>query len=254
MLTISLAGRSALVTGGGRGIGRAIALAFAKAGANVAITYRRDREAAESTVRDAADLGVRANAYCGSVENWDDDARVVGEVLSDLGEVNILVNNAGVAPRGNLIADTDPAEFDRLMGIHALGPQYLCKLLLPQMRKSGRGDLVFMSSVATLDFPAGGGPYNIAKAAAEALAFTLSKEERAHGIRSHIVAPGLTATEMGARGARAVAGVADIHELDSRSPFGRVSEPADVANLVAWLVSGANAYVNGQRIYVHGGG
>lgn len=254
MLTVSLANRTALVTGGGRGIGRAITLAFAQAGADVAISYRRDQEAAEKTIRDAAGLGVQARAYHASVENWDDDERLAGQVLDDFGQVSILVNNAGVAPRGQLIADTDPVDVARLWGVHAQGPHFLCKLLLPQMRMAGRSDIVFISSVATLDFPVRGGPYNMAKAAAEALAFTLAKEERAHGIRAHVVAPGLTATEMGARGARATTGVADIHELDSRSPFGRVSEPEDVANLVAWLVSEANGYVNGQRVYVNGGG
>jgi 3-oxoacyl-[acyl-carrier protein] reductase len=179
---------------------------------------------------------------------------MANNVLSDFGQISILVNNAGVAPRGNAIADTDPAELSRLIGIHALGPQHLCKLLVPQMRKGPRGDVVVISSIATIDFPARGGPYNMAKAAAEALALTLSKEERAHGIRAHIVAPGLTATEMGARGARATAGIADIHELNVRSPFGRVSEPEDVASLVTWLVSDANPYVNGQKVYVNGGG
>src|ERR1700760_783383 len=148
-MKISLAGRTALVTGGGRGIGRSTALSFAKAGANVAISYRRDREAAAATVGELTASGVRAKAYPGSVENWDDDVALVEAVLADFGSIGILVNNAGIAPRGKVIADTEAAELNRLMGVHALGPTYLCKLLLPQMRKGGRGDLVFISSVAT---------------------------------------------------------------------------------------------------------
>lgn len=253
-MKISLAGRSALVTGGGRGIGRSIALSLAKAGADVAISYRRDREAAESTVRELTAAGVRAKAYSGSVENWDDNVALAEAVLADFGSIGILVNNAGIAPRGKVMADTEAAELTRLLGIHTLGPAYLCKLLLPQMRKATRGDIVFISSVATIDYPAHGGPYNMAKAAVEALAFTLAKEEREHGIRANIVAPGLTATEMGFRGARATQGISDLHELDSRSPFGRVSEPDDVASVVTWIVSDANPYANGQRIYVNGGG
>jgi NAD(P)-dependent dehydrogenase (short-subunit alcohol dehydrogenase family) len=220
----------------------------------VAINYRRDRESAEETVAGLVKLGVRAKAYPASVEKWEDDVRMVEEAIADFGSISILVNNAGLAPRGNIIAETDPVELATLMGVHALGPQYLCNLLIPQMRSCPRGDIVVISSVATIDYPARGGPYNMAKAAGEALALTVSKEEREHGIRAHIVAPGLTATEMGSRGARATTGVTDIHELASRSPFGRVSEPEDVAALVAWLVSDANAYVNGQKVYVNGGG
>jgi NAD(P)-dependent dehydrogenase (short-subunit alcohol dehydrogenase family) len=107
--------------------------------------------------------------------------------------------------------------------------------------------------VATRKFAANGAPYNIAKAAMEALALTLAKEERAHGIRTHIVSPTLTDTDMGRRLARA-RGSADIHALDAASPFGRVSVPEDVAAAVAFLVSDLNAYVNGQNIAVDGGG
>jgi 3-oxoacyl-[acyl-carrier protein] reductase len=111
-----------------------------------------------------------------------------------------------------------------------------------------------ISSVATLFHGANGAPYNMGKAAMEALALTLSKEERAHGIRTNIVAPSLTVTEMGQRLSRATSGVADIHELDARSPFGRVSTPEDVAAVVTFLVSSANPYVNGQKVNVNGGG
>jgi 3-oxoacyl-[acyl-carrier protein] reductase len=254
MMQISLAGRSALVSGGGRGIGRAVALSLASVGANVAISYRRDKDAAERTLRELKAMGVLAKAYAGSVETWEDDVALAKAVSDDFGPIGILVNNAGIAPRGKVIADTDRGELSQLMAIHALGPAYLCKLLLPEMRKQPRGDIIFISSVATIDYPAHGGPYNMAKSAMEALAFTLAKEERNHGIRANIVAPGLTATEMGSRGARATMGVSDIHELSGRSPFGRVSEPNDVASVVTWLVSDSNPYVNGQRIYVNGGG
>jgi 3-oxoacyl-[acyl-carrier protein] reductase len=88
----------------------------------------------------------------------------------------------------------------------------------------------------------------------EALALTLAKEEREHGIRTNIVAPALTVTEMGRRLTKATAGVDDIHQLDARSPFGRVSVPEDVAAAVVWLVSSANPYANGQKININGGG
>ena len=253
-MDIDLKGRVALVTGGGRGIGRAIALSLAQAGADVAVNYRRDAGAADEVVKEIEAMGRKAKAYQASVESFEEDQAMVADVLRDFGRISILVNNAGIASRGQSVADTDPAEMERVVRIHAFGPHYLSKLVIPSMRGEGRGDIVMISSVATLGMGARGGPYNMGKAAMEALALTLSKEERANGIRCNIVAPSLTVTEMGRRLSRATSGVADIHELDARSPFGRVSTPEDVAAAVTWLVSSANPYANGQKININGGG
>lgn len=253
-MNIDLSGRTALVTGASRGIGKAIALSLAEAGADIAVNYRRDTGAAEETVAEIQALGRKAKAYSASVENWDEDQAMVAEVLKDFGGIGILVNNAGIASRGQSVADTDPAEMERVVRVHAFGPHYLCKLVVPHMRKEGRGDIVMISSVATMGMAARGGPYNMGKAAMEALALTLAKEERDNGIRTNIVAPSLTVTEMGKRLSKATAGVDDIHQLDARSPFGRVSTPEDVAAAVTWLVSSANPYANGQKININGGG
>ena len=253
-MNIDLSGRVALVTGGGRGIGRAIALSLAEAGADVAVNYRRDAGAAEEVVKEIEGMGRKAKAYQASVENWDEDQKMVADVLADFGHVDILVNNAGIASRGQSVADTDPAEMERVVRVHAFGPHYLSKLVVPHMRGQGRGDIVMISSVATLGMGPRGAPYNMGKAAMEALALTLAKEEREHGIRTNIVAPSLTVTEMGKRLTRATTGIEDIHQLDARSPFGRVSTPEDVAAAVTWLVSSANPYANGQKININGGG
>jgi NAD(P)-dependent dehydrogenase (short-subunit alcohol dehydrogenase family) len=143
---------------------------------------------------------------------------------------------------------------ERVVRVHAFGPHYLSKLVIPHMRAEGRGDIIMISSVATMGMAGRGGPYNMGKAAMEALALTIAKEEREHGIRCNIVAPSLTVTEMGRRLSKAAMGVGDIHELDARSPFGRVSTPEDVAAAVTWLVSSANPYANGQKININGGG
>jgi NAD(P)-dependent dehydrogenase (short-subunit alcohol dehydrogenase family) len=253
-MQIDLSGRVALVTGGGRGIGKAIALSLAEAGADVAVNYRRDGEAAEAVVKEIEGIGRKAKAYQASVENWDEDQKMVADVLADFGKIDILVNNAGIASRGQSVVDTDPAEMERVVRVHAFGPHYLCKLVAPHMRGLGRGDIVMISSVATLGMGPRGAPYNMGKAAMEALALTLAKEEREHGIRTNIVAPSLTVTEMGKRLTRATTGIEDIHQLDARSPFGRVSTPEDVAAAVTWLVSSANPYANGQKININGGG
>jgi NAD(P)-dependent dehydrogenase (short-subunit alcohol dehydrogenase family) len=251
-MQVSLNGRTALVTGGSRGIGKAIALSLAEAGADVAINYRRDEAAANETVAEIRKLGRKAKAYSASVENWDEDVAMVADMIADFGSIGILVNNAGIASRGQSVADTDPAEMERVVRVHAFGPHYLCKLVLPHMRKEIRGDIIMISSVATKSMGPNGAPYNMGKAAMEALALTLAKEERQHGIRTNIVAPSLTVTEMGIRLTKARTG-GDIHKLDASSPFGRVSVPEDVAAAVTWLVSDANPYANGQKINIDGG-
>jgi 3-oxoacyl-[acyl-carrier protein] reductase len=253
-MDLNLKGRAALVTGGGRGIGRAIALSLAEAGADVAVNYRRDAEAAAETVKEIEAMGRKAKAYPASVENWDEDVAMAAEVVKDFPNLSILVNNAGIASRGQAVADTDPAEMERVVRVHAFGPHYLAKLLVPHLRTQGRADIIMISSVATLGMGARGAPYNMGKAAMEALALTLAKEEREHGIRTNIVAPSLTVTEMGRRLTRATTGIEDIHQLDARSPFGRVSTPEDVAAVVTFMVSGANPYANGQKININGGG
>ena len=253
-MEISLKGRVALVTGGSRGIGKAIALSLAAAGANVAINYRREEEAAQQTVAEIEKLGRKAKAYRAPVDDFEAVALMVEEVVHDFGSLSILINNAGIASRGQTVADTDPAELERVIRVHALAPHFLCGRALPHMRKQPRGDIIMISSVATLHHAANGGPYNMGKAAMEALALTLAKEERRHGIRTNIVAPSLTVTEMGIRLTKARTGGKDIHELDADSPFGRVSVPEDVAAAVTWLVADANPYANGQKINIDGGG
>lgn len=250
---MSLEGRVALVTGGSRGIGRAIALGLAQDGADVAVNYRRDDEAAAETVAAIQKLGRKAKAYAASVDSWDEDEAMVRQVVEDFGSIGILVNNAGIASRGNSVYDTDPAEMERVVRAHAFGPHYLSKLVLPYMRDQERGDIVMISSVATTRNGGNGAPYNMGKAAMEALAKTLAKEERANNIHVNIVAPGLVETEMGKRLARATRGVADIHELDKSMPFGHVCSPEEIADVVRFVVSDAARYVTGQRIEVDGG-
>ncbi|HEX6031198.1 MAG TPA: SDR family oxidoreductase [Tepidiformaceae bacterium] len=251
---MSLEGRVALVTGGGRGIGRAISMGLAEDGAAVAVNYRRDEDAAHEAVAAIEAAGGRAKAYHASVDSFEEDQAMVEAILKDFGHVDILVNNAGIASRGQSVADTDPAEMERVVRTHAFGPHYLSKLVLPSMREQPRGDIVMISSAATKNFAGNGAPYNMGKAAMEALALTLYKEERKNSIHVNIVAPGLVETEMGKRLARATTGVQDIHELDARSPFSRVCQPEDIANVVRFVVSDRAGYVTGERIYVDGGG
>ena len=247
-----LAGRVALVTGGSRGIGRAICVALAEDGADVAVNYRREADAAADVVAQIEELGRRAIAVGASVDDPDADAAMVDRVVDELGGLSILVNNAGQASRGNTVADTDPGEVLKLLGTHAVGAHHVCRLAVPHLRQGERGDVVFVSSIATDHFQPRGAPYSMAKAAMEALAWTLAHEERDNGVHVNVAAPGVVHTEMGRRLVRSWG--ADIDELDARSPFGHVCRPEEVADVVRFLVGPGAGYLTGQRIVIDGGG
>ena len=251
---MSLEGRIALVTGSSRGIGRAIALGLAEDGADVAVNYRSDEDAAKETVAAIEALGRRSGAYRASVEEYDEDQAMVEAIARDLGPVDLLVNNAGIASRGQTVEKTDPLEMERVVRVHAFGPHYLSQLVIPGMKQKPRGDIIMISSAATQSMGAAGAPYNMGKAAMEALALTLFKELRRRNVHVNIVAPGLVETEMGRRLVKATAGIDDLRELDATMPFGRVCQPEDVANVVRFLVSERAGYLTGERLYVHGGG
>jgi len=250
---MSLAGRIAFVSGGSRGIGRAIALGLAADGADVAVNYRRDEDAAQATVAEIEKLGRRARAYAADVGEWEQCAAMAERALADFGRIDVLVCNAGVASRGQTVVDTDPREPDKLWKTHVYGAWALAKLFVPKMREAPRGDVVMISSVATQYLAPNSAPYNMAKVALEALAVTLAKEERHHGIHVNVVAPGLVDTDMGRRLVKGAMGVSDIRTMDSSSAFGHVCTPEEVADAVRFLVSERAGYLTCQRIGVDGG-
>ncbi len=253
-MNIDLTGRVALVSGGGRGIGKAIATTLASYGASVVVNYRADRDSAEATVEEIHETGSQAIAVKADIADFNAASKLVAEAENIYGSIGILVNNAGIPSRGLSVADTDPSELVRVINTHAMGAHYLSKLVIPRMRRLDRGDIVMISSAATKGYSANGAPYNMSKAALEALAATLYKEERANGIRVNTVAPGLVETEMGRRFIRATRGILNMHDLASSMPFGHVCQPQDVADVVAFLVSSSNVYITGERIYCDGGG
>jgi 3-oxoacyl-[acyl-carrier protein] reductase len=251
---MSLEGRTAIVTGGGRGIGRAVSLGLAADGARVAVNFRKDEAAAQQTVADIEASGGTAAAYQGSVASYEEAHEMVDRILADYGQVDILVNNAGITNRGTPVAKTPVEELERVMATMALGSHHMAQLVLTSMREQPRGDIVMISSQSAVKADPYGGPYNMAKAAQEALAFTLAKEEARSGIRVNVVVPGLSNTDMGRRLVKAAMKVDDIHELDGRFPLGRVCEPEDVADAVRFLVGAGGSNITGQRLVVDGGG
>lgn len=250
---MSLTGRVAIVTGGGRGIGQGISLALAQAGADVAVIYRRDEAAAMQTVKEIEALSRKAAAVHADATDHDSVKEAVAKTIETFGKIDILVNNAGIASRGNSVFDTEIKELKRVIDTHMYGSFYFSQAVLPSMRQQPRGDIIFISSVGAELLNANGSPYNMAKAAMEALAMTLAKEERPNGIRVNVIRPGLVETVMGERLAMATMGVKNIKELYPVSPFGRVGLPSDIGNVAAFLCSEKAEYVTAAIIRVSGG-
>ena len=252
---MQLTGRVALVTGGSRGIGRGIAAALAAEGAAVALTYRRDHEAAHAAVDAIRAAGGVATCHRASVDVTSEIDHMVAEVRATVGPIDILVSNAGVASRGLSVLDTDPEELVRLIATHALSAHRLAQLVVPDMRANGRGDVVVISSSEVSHMRANGAPYNMAKAAAEALAFTLAHEESRHGIRVNVVAPGVVVTPAYKSELKLSDDLIEAYskEVSATTPLGRVGDADEIAKAVSFLASDDASYITGTELFVDGG-
>ncbi len=238
---VDFSGRVALVTGGSRGIGRAIALALAEAGADVAVNYRARGDEAEAVVAAIRALGRRAVAVAADVSRADAVAAMLAEVTRALGPVDVLVNNAGIAIRPEDATGAE-ADFDRTLAVN-LKSAFLCtEAVLPGMRARRWGRVVNISSVAARGAGMVGVAYNASKAGLEGLTRGYAARAAADGITVNAVAPGPTDTEMGAP---LRAGAA------ARVPLGRMGTPEEVA-LAVLLVAG-NGFMTGQTVGVNGG-
>ena len=248
---MNLEGRVAIVTGGSRGIGRAISATLARYGASVAVIDIKDTT---GTVKEIENLGRHAIGLTADVTSDEQVAQAVKEAVKVFGKIDILVSNAGIASRGKTVVDSDIEEAFRLFNVHTLGTMRFTKLVVPMMREQKRGDIIYISSHATLIYRPLGGPYVMAKAALEAMARTLAKEERENNIRVNVVGPGITETDMGVRMVKARFGVQDVKDIYEKMPFGRLAQATEIAEMVAFLASEHGAYITGQVIYVNGGG
>lgn len=251
-----LEGRTALVTGGSRGIGRAIALRFAAEGANVGINYASSKDAAEEVAEEVRKLGRKAEIYQADVADQDACEAMCNAAIADLKQIDILVNNAGIgssAVNRPSVTNSTIDQWQLLLGANLWGPIYMSRALVPHMRQADRSDVIMISSVAAQSMGANMGLYSVGKAGMEALAHTLAAEEKAHGMRVNIIAPGLVDTDMGRKLVSLLPGAPDdIRKLDTNSPFGFVCTPQDIAATAAHLCSEDGRYITNQRITISG--
>jgi 3-oxoacyl-[acyl-carrier protein] reductase len=244
--------RVALVTGASRGIGRGIALALAEAGHDIVVNYASNAEAAASVVEQAQRAGVRALAVQGDVSLAPHRARLVAAAYEEFGRVDLLVNNAGVAPsvRADILEATEES-FDRVLGINLKGPYFLTQLVARRMIEQGGvpGKVVIISSISAYAASVNRGDYCLAKAGLAMMTALYAARLAEYGITVHEIRPGVIATDM----TGAVKERYDTLIAEGLTPIRRWGQPEDVAKAVVAVATGLLPFSTGHVIDVDGG-
>jgi 3-oxoacyl-[acyl-carrier protein] reductase len=243
-----LDGRIALVTGGSRGIGRGIALELAREGADVAVNYRRDEEAARATVADIERLGRRAVALQADVAEWPAVEAMVARALEAFGRLDVVVANSGVASRTQSVWDMDVDHWHKVIGVDLHGAFYTCKATAKHLVDQRSGTIILVSSIGADMCAPFGAPYYVAKAGVNALTKSLAKECAPAGVRVNCIAPGLIETDMGTRMLKHYG-----EALVSSIPLGRPGQPEDIGRAAAYLASDDAGFITGKILRVDGG-
>jgi len=253
-MDLHLKDKVAVVTGGGRGIGEAIAMAFAGEGAHVAVTDI-DLDTAQAVSEKIKALGPKAFAIRSDVSKRDDVLSLMESVVKEFGRIDILVNNAGISPKkegGTILTwEIEPKEWDMVMGVNLEGTLFCSQQAVKYMFPQKEGAIVNVASLAgkaAYEPMPTGAHYNISKAGIISLTHKLASELAPHGIRVNAVAPGRIATPM----AKLATGPANQAMLD-RTPMGRFGTPEEVANLILFLASDAASYITGETVNINGG-
>ena len=242
-----LTGKTAIVTGGSRGIGRAIALCLAAEGANVAVIYAGNTAAAEETLQAITDKGGKAISIQCDVANGDTVTAMVKQVKEQFGSIDILVNNAGIT-RDGLLMRMKTADWQAVLDTNLTGTFFCTKAVTKWMMKQRSGAIVNLTSVVGLTGNAGQANYAAAKSGIIGFTKSVAKELASRGIRANAVAPGCIDTDM-----TAVLSDAVKEEMLKTIPLGRVAQPEEVAKAVLFLVSDCASYITGQVLNVDGG-
>ena len=242
-----LTGKTALITGAARGIGKAIALKFAEEGANIAFTDLVIDENGEATKKEIEAKGVKCQAYASNAANFEETAEVVGKVHADFGSIDILVNNAGITKDGLMMRMTE-AQWDAVIAVNLKSAFNFIHACTPIMMRQRSGSIINMASVVGVHGNAGQCNYSASKAGMIGLAKSIAQELGPKGVRANAVAPGFIETAMTAQLPEEVR-----NEWMKKIPLRRGGQVEDIANVCLFLASDMSSYVSGQVIQIDGG-
>ena len=242
-----LEGKTALITGASRGIGKAVALAFAKQGANIAFTDLRYDENAQATEKEIEACGVKAKMYASNAADFAQTAATVEEIAKEFGRIDILVNNAGIT-KDTLLMRMTEEQWDAVINVNLKSAFNFIHACTPIMMRQKAGSIINMASVVGVHGNAGQCNYSASKAGMIGLAKSIAQELGSRGIRANAIAPGFIITDMTAKLSDEVK-----TEWAKKIPLRRGGTPEDVADVATFLASDMSSYVSGQVIQVDGG-
>lgn len=244
---MSLENKTAVVTGGSRGIGEAVALKLASQGANIAIVYVGDESEGKAAKEKVEALGVKVGLYYCDVSNFEESKATVDKILEDFGSIDILVNNAGIT-RDKLVLKMEEKDFDAVINVNLKGAFNMIKHTYSHFMRKRSGKIVNVASVVGINGNAGQANYSASKAGIIGMTKSVAKELAGRGVTVNAVAPGFIDTSM-----TGVLPEKVRKEMSAGIPMKRIGLPEDVANVISFLCSDASAYVTGEVIRVDGG-
>ena len=242
-----LESKVAIVTGGSRGIGKAICQTFAENGCDVALTYNNSKESAENLAKDLKNIGINAKAYKSDASSFDDATQLVEDVINDFGKIDILVNNAGIK-KDNLLMRMDKDDFDSVINTNLSSVFNLTKASIRTFLKQRSGSIINISSVVGVKGNAGQSNYSASKAGIIGFSKSVALELGSRNIRSNVIAPGFIETDMTDSLSEDV-----INSWKESIPLKRGGDPSDVGNACVFLASDLSSYITGQVLHVDGG-
>ena len=242
-----LESKVAIVTGGSRGIGKAICQTFAENGCDVAFTYNNSKEFAENLAKDLKNIGINAKAYKSDASSFDDATQLVEDVINDFGKIDILVNNAGIK-KDNLLMRMDKEDFDSVINTNLSSVFNLTKASIRTFLKQRSGSIINISSVVGVKGNAGQSNYSASKAGIIGFSKSVALELGSRNIRSNVIAPGFIETDMTDSLSEDV-----INSWKESIPLKRGGDPSDVGNACVFLASDLSSYITGQVLHVDGG-
>jgi len=242
-----LEGKTAVITGGARGIGKSIAFRFASEGSNIVIVDLIFDDSVQAFEKELNSMGIKAKAYTANAAKFDEVQNIINQIIADFGRIDILVNNAGIT-KDTLLMRMTEEQWDAVINVNLKSVFNFTKAVQNIMLKQKSGSIVNMSSVVGVSGNAGQSNYSASKAGIIGFTKSIAKELGSRNIRSNAIAPGFIITEMTAKLPQDVR-----DEWISKIPLKRGGTPEDVANVALFLASDLSSYVNGQVINVCGG-